>query len=281
MFHDSVAAALEWSTRDPAVGLRLLRLLARAWHGSGRPQAAMTAVDLLLTDENAERFPVPGLPPQPRWPSWSAPLGAGPSAHGLCDAAGLSPTKPATTTSSRSATCCSATRRTTASVVRRLAHERGERYVECIATMAQASVAVEADPSVASAMLEDADFRAAAARAGTSRLRRPDRGRAALYLGDLERCIEFARGLLLQPVAADDRVRETLGRRRAARSRRVGRRGGSRCSRASASPRFRARRPPADVVIHQRSLLAGGPARVDPDICPRTSIPAIRRRPTS
>ena len=59
MFHDSVAAALEWSTSDPAVGLQLLRLLARAWQGCGRPQAALTAVDRLLTDENAERFPLP------------------------------------------------------------------------------------------------------------------------------------------------------------------------------------------------------------------------------
>ena len=54
-----MAAALEWSTRDPAVGLRLLRRLGRAWQGSGRPQAALTAVDRLLTDENAERFPFP------------------------------------------------------------------------------------------------------------------------------------------------------------------------------------------------------------------------------
>ena len=59
LFHDSVASALEWSTRDPAVGLRLLRRLARVWQGSGRPQAALTAVDLLLTEENAERFPLP------------------------------------------------------------------------------------------------------------------------------------------------------------------------------------------------------------------------------
>ena len=59
VFHDSVAAALDWSTSDPAVGLQMLRLLARAWHGCGRPQAALTAVDRLLTDENAERFPLP------------------------------------------------------------------------------------------------------------------------------------------------------------------------------------------------------------------------------
>ena len=137
MFHDSVAAALEWSTGDPAVGLRLLRLLARAWQGSGRPQAALTAVDRLLTDENAERFPVP-------WAAAAASVAVlvgtarswPEAARACCSAAGLSPTKPATTTSSLSATCCSATRRTTAERLRRLAHERGQRYVECIATMA-------------------------------------------------------------------------------------------------------------------------------------------------
>ena len=84
--------------------------------------------------------------------------------------------------------------------LRRLAHERGQRYVECIATMAQASVALEADPSAAWAMLDDADFRAAARE---SRYLRDwaDRtaGRAALYLGDLERCLELARGLCSSP----------------------------------------------------------------------------------
>ena len=58
MFHDSLVAALDWSTRDPAVGLRLLRRLARPWQGTGRPQPALTAVDALLTDDNAERFPI-------------------------------------------------------------------------------------------------------------------------------------------------------------------------------------------------------------------------------
>ena len=84
--------------------------------------------------------------------------------------------------------------------MRRLAQERGQRYVECIATMAGASVAVEADPSAAAAMLDDADFRAAARE---SRYLRDfaDRtaGRAALYLGDLPRCLELSRRLSSSP----------------------------------------------------------------------------------
>ena len=77
LFHDSLAAALDWSTRDPAVGLRLLRRLARSWQGSGRPHAALAAVDRLLTDENAERFPLLGPRPPRRWRSSSGPLVAG------------------------------------------------------------------------------------------------------------------------------------------------------------------------------------------------------------
>ena len=146
LFHDSVAAALEWSTSDPAVGLRLMRLLARAWHGCGRPQAALTAVDRLLTDENAERFPVP-------WAAASASVAVlvG-TARSWPEAAGLA----ATRTGSRRRSRRRVPRRSqrpllgytadNAERLRRLARERGQRYVECIATMAQASVALEADP---------------------------------------------------------------------------------------------------------------------------------------
>ena len=161
LFHDSVAAALEWSTRDPAVGLRLLRLLARAWHASGRPQAALTAVDRLLTDENAERFPCRGPPPRRRCPSSSAPLGAGPRRRALRRGRALADEAGdeyfvAVNDMLLGYTADNCDR------VRQLAHERGQRYVECVATMGQASVAVEADPRAARAMLDDADFRAAA-----------------------------------------------------------------------------------------------------------------------
>ena len=105
--------------------------------------------------------------------------------------------------------------------VRQLAQERGQRYVECIATMAGASIAVEGSPSAASAMLDDEDFRDAARE---SRYLRDfaDRtaGRAALYLGDLERCLELARGLSSSPsLLMADVGGEALGRRRAARPR--------------------------------------------------------------
>ena len=55
-FHDNLIAALDWSTDDPPLGLRLLRGVARAWEDLGRAGDAMAAADRLLTDENAQRY---------------------------------------------------------------------------------------------------------------------------------------------------------------------------------------------------------------------------------
>jgi predicted ATPase/class 3 adenylate cyclase/DNA-binding CsgD family transcriptional regulator len=269
MFHDSVAAALGWSTRDPALGLRLLRLLARAWQGSARPQAALTAVDRLLTDEHAERFPIP-------WAAAAASVAVlVRTARSWPDAAGLLLRGRAVADEAGddyfvalsdmllgfTAENCDR--------VRRLAREQGQRYVECIATMARAQVAVREDPSVASAMLDDADLRTAARE---SRYLRDfaDRtaGRAALYLGDLERCLGLARGLCSSPsllmaesavrllgaaglLACDESAVDTAA---AVAHERLGKVPGTQAS--------------ADVAIHQRSLLAGGPALVDPGLQP-------------
>jgi predicted ATPase/class 3 adenylate cyclase/DNA-binding CsgD family transcriptional regulator len=54
--HDNLRAALDWSVDQPAVGLRLLGHLARAWQACGRPGDAMTAVDRLLIEDNAQRY---------------------------------------------------------------------------------------------------------------------------------------------------------------------------------------------------------------------------------
>ena len=161
--------------------------------------------------------------------------------------------------------------------VRRLAHERGQRYVECIAIMAQASVAVEADRA-ASAMLDDADFRAAARE---SRYLRDfaDRtaGRAALCLGDLERCLELAhrlcssRSLLMAESAA--RLLGAAG---------LVARDESAVDAAAAVAHERLSKVPgtlasADVAFHQRSLLDGGPTRVDLGLRSGDIDPRIRK----
>ncbi|MEP7115320.1 MAG: NB-ARC domain-containing protein [Ilumatobacteraceae bacterium] len=55
---DNLNAALDWaSTRDPELGLRMLRLISRALQGTGRYGDAMAAADRLLIPENAERYP--------------------------------------------------------------------------------------------------------------------------------------------------------------------------------------------------------------------------------
>jgi DNA-binding CsgD family transcriptional regulator len=133
--------------------------------------------------------------------------------------------------------------------------------------MARAAVAVEADPGVAAAMLEDADFRAAARE---SRYLRDfaDRtaGWAAFHLGDLRRCLDVSHRLCASPsllmaesavrllgaaavlacddgavdaaaVVADERLSKVSGTQAA-----------------------------ADLAIHQRSLLAGGSSRLEPAI---------------
>ncbi len=54
-FHDNLRAALDWAADEPALGLRLLRSVARAWECMGRAGDAMAAADRLLTDANAEQ----------------------------------------------------------------------------------------------------------------------------------------------------------------------------------------------------------------------------------
>jgi predicted ATPase/DNA-binding CsgD family transcriptional regulator len=271
LFHDSVAAALEWSTRDPATGLRLLRLLARAWQGSGRPQAALTAVDRLLLEEYAERLPVPWTAAAAAvavlvgtarsWPDAFELLRRG---RAVADKVG----------DDYFVAVCDMLLDFTAENcdrVRRLARERGERYVECFATMAQAEVAVEADPLAASAMLDNANFRAAARE---SRYLRDyaDRtaGRASLQLGDLDRCLELAHRLCSSPslLMAESatlllgaagllaRDESAVGAAVAVATERLSKVPGTQAS--------------AEAAVHRRALLAGCEPRVDPDIAPET-----------
>ena len=280
LFHDSVAAALEWSTGDPAVGLRMLRLLSRAWHAGGRPQAALAAVDRLLTDENAERFPL-------LWAAAAASVavlvGTARSrleadelvqrGRDLADAAG-DDYLVAVNEMLIGYTADNCER------VRRLAHERGQRYVECVATMAQASVLLEADPRAAWAMLDDADFQAAARE---SRYLRDwaDRttSRAALYLGDLEGCIEITRRLCASRslLMAESAVL-LLGAAALLASDESAADAGASVAQERHS-KVPGTQTSAEFTVHQRSLLAGGPARVDAGIRPENVD--LRDRPAA
>ena len=55
-YQSNLRAALEWATRDPTAGLRVLGLLARPWHSLGVYGDIMDAADRLLTETNAERL---------------------------------------------------------------------------------------------------------------------------------------------------------------------------------------------------------------------------------
>jgi predicted ATPase/class 3 adenylate cyclase/DNA-binding CsgD family transcriptional regulator len=55
-FHDNLTTALDWSADEPWLGLRLVRDVSRAWDSLGRAGDAMTAIDRLLTDVNAEEY---------------------------------------------------------------------------------------------------------------------------------------------------------------------------------------------------------------------------------
>jgi predicted ATPase/class 3 adenylate cyclase/DNA-binding CsgD family transcriptional regulator len=268
LFHDCLTAALEWSTREPAVGLHLLRRLGRPWQGTGRPHAALTGVDALLTEENAERFPmlwvaaalsVAVLVGTSRGVRDSAALTV--RAHQLAEASGeeywvtLSEWLLGYTEDN--------SRR-----LRQLAHERDERYVECLATILQGAVVVET-PSAALTMLDAPDLRAAARE---SRYLRDaaDRtaGRAALAMGDLGRCLEIARGLGSTPsmLMAASAVRLLCDAALLAGD-------NAAADAATVLAEARLRKLPgtqatADLAVHRRALLAGGPVRVDPEIRP-------------
>jgi predicted ATPase/DNA-binding SARP family transcriptional activator len=60
-YHDNIAAALDWTADKPHVGLRLLRAVARPWESTGRTRDAVTAADVLLADDNANRYPLEWL----------------------------------------------------------------------------------------------------------------------------------------------------------------------------------------------------------------------------
>ena len=55
-FYADLKAALDWSTHEPSLGLRVLCSVARAWEAAGAAGDAMDAVDVLLVDEHGERF---------------------------------------------------------------------------------------------------------------------------------------------------------------------------------------------------------------------------------
>jgi predicted ATPase/class 3 adenylate cyclase/DNA-binding CsgD family transcriptional regulator len=268
-FHDCLAAALEWSTREPSVGLRLLRRWARPLQGSGRPQAVLTAVDELLTEENAERFPV----------AWVAAAGTvfvlvG-TARSWSDAAALLVRGQALAEEAGEEYWVALSRfllRATeenSQRLRELAHQRGQRYVECIAVIGHAAAAVEADPLPALTALDEPELLAAARE---SRYLRDfaDRTLAGgkLALGELSRCRELGHLLASSPSTL---IVESAARLSSAAALLMRDEAEADAVVALAEARLRGlagTRPTAELVTHRQALLAGAASRVDPDLLP-------------
>jgi predicted ATPase len=193
-FHDNLKAALDWSVKDPEVGLRLLRHLARFWSEFGRVAEAIEAADRLLTDENAALYGAAWLPAAigSAW-LWSqgtqksicllervekVAMRLGDDYHAAL-ARWIPTLEPAQ--------CI---------FIRTLARKRGDRYIEAYATVELANQLAEDSPREAASALLEAD---AVAGPGGSYVREYAvlaHAIAARSNGDLVQCVELIRGAL-------------------------------------------------------------------------------------
>jgi predicted ATPase/DNA-binding CsgD family transcriptional regulator len=195
-FHDNIRSALNWAVDRPRLGLPILRDVAKAWDLLGRAGDAMTAIDELLTDDNAAHY-------GPLWLSAAHDCG-----HLIWLARG-----PVESSLFRDRVESAALRLgdnyhlaverwlneapRTASAVRELARERGDRHVELDATIYLASELASGEPAAAGPLLRESRIRAESS--GSSDLRMKARmahAEAAASTGDLAQSIELALGVL-------------------------------------------------------------------------------------
>jgi predicted ATPase/DNA-binding CsgD family transcriptional regulator len=192
LFHGNLVAALEWSTMEPSRGLTLLTRLGRIWKETGRAGDAMFAVDRLLTDDNARRHGAAWL---------TAATGAAPlvfSARGYPEMMTLlervNDVAEQHGDDYHAAVVRAWPGEDTAAMelVRDLARERGDRYVEADATVALAYVRADGDPVAAAPLIDDLTRVASASpsRATMEGLQMTN-AMAARSTGDLRTCIEL------------------------------------------------------------------------------------------
>ena len=198
-YHANLRAALDWSADQPALGLRLLAGVARSWEALGRCGDAVAAADRLLTDTNAERHPSHWLEAANSSDGLYF-LTRGPHEHlALLERVeGL-----AAQLGDEYHVALARWRRevpSTVTVLRDLARDRGDRYIEAAATITMAYDLAENEPAAAAPYLLEAQ--AVAEASGTRHLRdlaRMAQAGAANSSGHLVESVELARGALEGP----------------------------------------------------------------------------------
>jgi predicted ATPase/DNA-binding CsgD family transcriptional regulator len=196
-FHANLKAALDWSLDEPQTGLRLLRRLGRPWQNSGRPGEAMLAVDRLLTDDNAERYPHEWMMAAN---SIAVPVGTarGPGANRwlleTAERLGVALGDPFHTALAQWLQLMTPER---CGLLRDLARDRGDRYVEALATIMIAQIRVDGDPAQAAAWLNVPEVVAAAQESSyLDDFADLPRALVGLCIGDLERSVEVGHKLV-------------------------------------------------------------------------------------
>jgi DNA-binding CsgD family transcriptional regulator len=195
-YHDNLRAALAWSVDYPDIGLRLLRRVARPWQNSARAADAVPFVDLLLTDENASRYPL----------DWARAANAVEPlvevAHGHGSSYRLMETAEALATDGGDELHAAISRWLRGytvelcAQVRDLAHAEGQRYVEALATIALAQAHIASDPAEALALIDSPGCAAAALESSYLRdFAWRTRAMACWSVGALHECVDLARQL--------------------------------------------------------------------------------------
>ena len=160
-FHANLTAALNWSTHEPRLGLRLLCGVGRAWLHLGRAGDAMAAADRLLTDDNARRFGYEWLSAASNSHALYF-LARGPDEHSVfLDRIEAVAERRGDQYHLAVARCQDQTTGAKATL-RDRAYERGDRYLEATITIELAFELAGNEPAAASRALREADRLAAA-----------------------------------------------------------------------------------------------------------------------
>jgi predicted ATPase/class 3 adenylate cyclase/DNA-binding CsgD family transcriptional regulator len=196
-FHGNLVAALEWSVADPSHGLTLLSRLGRIWTSTSRAGDATNAIDRLLTDDNA-------LHHAPAWLSAATETALLVfRARGITEASALVERVEHVARDACDDYHAALARvlvrvsRSDLELIRDLARERDDGYLEAEMTIQLASLVGNEDPVAAAPLLADLTRQAATIQGGRSRQGvRLAAAMASRSTGDLRTSIEQATAVL-------------------------------------------------------------------------------------